>query len=146
MLFGYAERSQERVVRGRRLFCSNRNRRAGCGRTVSIWLDTVVAGFLVRARTLSQFVGEVTAGKTRKAAWECAACGALSLASGYRLWKRLVHAQPELRTRLSGVAAAPTCSAKLPWAQLLAHFKLVLPSADCVFAGFQSLFQMALFT
>lgn len=70
MLFGYAERTQERVVRGRRLFCSNRNRRPGCGRTLSIWLGAVIAGFVVRTRTLSHFVGEITEGKTRKAAWK----------------------------------------------------------------------------
>lgn len=144
MLFGYAERAQHRVVRGRRLLCSNRYRHRGCGRTLSIWLDTVIAGFAVRTRTLSDFVRRVTEGETKKAAWEQAACGALSLWSGYRLWQRLVVAQSALRTRLLGVAPAPPCSSKHPWAQLLAHFRRVLPGADCVFARFQSLLQVAL--
>lgn len=144
MLWGYAERAPGRVVRGRRLLCSNRYRRPGCGRTLSIWLDTVLAGYAVRTRTLSDFVRRVTEGQSKKAAWEQAACGALSLGSGYRLWRRLAHAQSELRTRLSGVAPAPPSSSKQPWAQLLAHFRSVLPDADCVFAHFQSWFQAPL--
>ncbi len=147
MLWGYAERhARERVVRGRRLLCSNRYRNRGCGRTLSIWLETVMIGFVVRARTLSSFVSKVTEGQTRKAAWESVANGSLSLGSGYRLWQRLVQAQPELRTRLSGAVPAPPCSSKEPWAQLLAHFRLVLPGADCLFGRFQSWFQAALFS
>jgi hypothetical protein len=53
-------------------------------------------------------------------------------------------AQSELRTRLSGAAPAPPCSSKEPWAQLLAHFRLVLPDAACFFAGFQNVFQAVL--
>jgi hypothetical protein len=145
LLWGYAERqARQRVVRGRRLLCSKRYRRPGCGRTVSIWLDSVIAGFLVRTRTLSAFVVLVSGGSSVKAAWETAAGGALSLGSGYRLWHRLVQAQSELRTRLCGVAPAPSSSSRLPWTQLLAHFQLVLPGADCVFARFQNVFQAAL--
>jgi len=35
---GYAARSGARVLRGRRLLCSNRFRRSGCGRTVTVSL------------------------------------------------------------------------------------------------------------
>ena len=37
-LYGFDDHSPPRkTVRARRLFCSNRHRRTGCGRTVSVW-------------------------------------------------------------------------------------------------------------
>jgi hypothetical protein len=52
LLRGYAERSSDVVVRGRRIFCSNRDQRPGCGRTFSVLLSTVPSGFMVRTLTL----------------------------------------------------------------------------------------------
>jgi MSHA biogenesis protein MshM len=39
LLRGYAERASELVFRGRRVFCSNRGQRLGCGRTFSVLLS-----------------------------------------------------------------------------------------------------------
>ena len=142
---GYAERGQERGIRGRRFYCSNRFLRPGCGRTFSILLDHVLSGFVVSVCTLLRFVVAVVAGTSRKAAWEQAATGAFSVASGYRLWRRLNQAQPHLRTRLCSVSSPPLCDAKGPFAQLLAHLKSVLGATDCLFSGFQSHFQVGLF-
>jgi hypothetical protein len=79
LLRGYAERSSERVVRGRRIFCSNRGLRPGCGRTFSVLLTMVLSGFLVRTLTLFCFVTAVLGGLTRRAAWLREAQGVLSL-------------------------------------------------------------------
>ena len=70
LLVGYAEHGSERVVRGRRLLCSRRFRRSGCGRTFSVLLATVLAGFTVRTRPLSQLLEWVVGGLCRKAAWQ----------------------------------------------------------------------------
>lgn len=144
-LRGYAERGQEREVRGRRLFCSNRGRRAGCGRTLSVKLATVLSGFVVRTLTLFRFASAVLAGLTRRAAWLGAAAGALSLSSGYRLWRRLSATQSLLRARLCREAPPPPSTAQEPMAVLLAHLEVVVgecTATACLdpFAAFQSAF------
>ena len=83
-LRGYAERGSGLVVRGRRIFCSNRGKRPGCGRTFSVKLGCVLSGFVVRTLTLWCFVQAVLGGLTLRAAWLVEAAGALSLSSGYR--------------------------------------------------------------
>lgn len=136
----YAERSSERVVRGRRLFCSNRGRRPGCGRTFSVMLSTVVPGFVVRTLTLWCFAKAVLSGLTRRSAWLCEAGASLALSSGYRLWRRLCASQTALRSRLWREAPAPPSTAREPLAQLVAHLAVVVGAgvgdAD-LFEGFQ---------
>lgn len=123
-LRGYAERSSEVLVRGRRIFCSNRGRQRGCGRTFSVKLTTVLAGFVVRTLTLWFFASSVLAGLTRRAAWLRE--GALSLSSGYRLWRRLRAAQSTLRVQLCREAPAPVSRAPDPLAQLFEHLGVVV--------------------
>ena len=42
-LRGYDEGNlRHKAVRARRIFCSNRGRRPGCGRTFSVWIATKV--------------------------------------------------------------------------------------------------------
>jgi hypothetical protein len=129
LLRGYAEQTSEVVVRGRRVFCSNRGRQPGCGRTFSVLLTTVLSGFVVRTLTLFRFASAVLSGLTRRSAWLGAAVGALSLSSGYRLWRRLGGAQSWLRARLCSVTAPPLCDAREPLGQLFAHATAVVGSA-----------------
>lgn len=145
-LCGYRERGAGRVVRGRRLFCSDRHLRPGCGRTFSVSLMTVMFGFVVRTLTLLGFVRAVLGGLTRRAAWLVETGGALALSSGYRLWRRLCDAQSALRSRLSAEAPAPACPEREPLAQLLAHFTAVLGDHEAdLFAAFQVHSQRRLF-
>jgi hypothetical protein len=152
-LRGYSERGSGIMVRGRRLFCSNRGLRTGCGRTFSVKLSTVLAGFLVRTLTLWRFASAVVAGLTRRAGWLLVADGALSLSSGCRLWRRVTAAQTALRARLWREAPAPASVAQEPLAQLLAHLGVVV-AADCTtpatdhpdpFATYQQRLQWGLF-
>lgn len=139
---GYTDCGPAQTVRGRRLFCSNRHRRRGCGRTFPVRLASVLAGFVIRTLTLFCFVEKVLSGMTRKAAWQATTRGALSLTSGYRLWRRLMREQSALRVQLCRESAPPACSHPEPLAVLLAHCgwcyppPLVrLPSFSCDFSG-----------
>jgi hypothetical protein len=149
-LRGYSERGQERELRGRRVFCSNRYRRSGCGRTFSVKLATVLSGFVVCTLTLFCFALAVIGGLTRRAAWLSAAAGALSMSSGYRLWRRLNAAQSALRARLCREVPAPASIAREPMAQLIEHLAIVVDSSAGaasldVFAAFQNRFEQGLF-
>ena len=145
LLFGYAEHDSERVVRGRRLLCSKRHLRTGCGRTFSVLLSCVIAGFSVRTRTLSRMLTAVIGSVCRKVAWERAGTPrGLSLRSGYRLWRRLLAAQSHLRTTLSSTCPPPASSDPRPLAQLLEHLHCALGTTECVLSNFQLAFQCQL--
>ena len=144
-LRGYAERDSEVVVRGRRVFCSNRGARPGCGRTFPVLLCTVLSGFVLRTLTLFCFATAVLVGLTRRAAWLREARGTLSLSSGYRLWQRLCAAQSTLRARLCRAAPPPDSPAREPLAQLLLHLRLVVGESEGdPFAAFQNVGQQGL--
>jgi hypothetical protein len=133
LLRGYAEGDSALVVRGRRVFCSNRAQRPGCGATFSVKLSTVLAGFVVRTLTLWLYASAVVSGLTRRAAWLRAtgATGAKpSLSSGYRLWRRLSGAQSALRAQLCREAPAPGSAAHEPLAELLAHVSTVVGAGE----------------
>src|SRR5690606_41180404 len=100
-LRGYAERGSGLVVRGRRIFCSNRGKRPGCGRTFSVKLGCVLSGFVVRTLTLWCFVQAVLGGLTLRAAWLVEAAGARSLPRGSRRCARPAAAQGALSVRLA---------------------------------------------
>jgi hypothetical protein len=136
-LRGYAEHGSERVIRGRRLFCSDRFLRPGCGRTVAILLDTIMRAFSVRSTTLFELAMAAVSGGSIRAAWQSAA-RSFSLSSAYRLWHRLLDAQSYLRTRLLSVCPPPPSLASDPLAQLYGHFRQALMPHGCPFAAFQS--------
>jgi hypothetical protein len=145
-LRGYAEHGSQLLVRGRRFFCSDRGRRAGCGRTFSVKIQTVLSGFVVCTLTLWCFLQGVIAGLTRRAAWLREAACALSLSSGYRLWRRLCAAQSALRARLCREAPAPPSSAREPLAQLCVHLRRVIGGQETeLFSAYQARMQRGLF-
>lgn len=140
VLLGYAERGNDRVVRGRRLLCSNRHRRAGCGRTWSVRLGSVIAGFCVRTGTLSRMLVAAVAASSTKSAWRQQSPG-LSVRSGYRLWRRLHAAGSHLRTLLCTASPPPSCHDRRPFVQLLLHLRQALGTARCELETFQLAFQ-----
>lgn len=121
LLRGYSEAGAAGQVRGRRLLCSRRGRRPGCGRTWSILLAERMRGFIVTTKTLVLFAMAVVGGASRKAAWEQCVGGAMSLRSGYRLWVRLHRAQAALRAPLWRVSPPPPSESRHPLEQFLAH-------------------------
>lgn len=151
LLMGYGESGSGREVRGRRFLCSARFRRSGCGRTFSILIASVIAGFTVRTPTLSALLDAVVGGITRKAAWErvqsvVSERPRLSLRSGYRLWDRLVAAQSSIRTALCELALPPPASDERPIAHTLAHLRHALTApTGCLLAAFQLTLQRTVF-
>ena len=108
-------------------------------------LSTVLSGFVVRTLTLFCFATAVLGGLTRRAAWLREARGALSLSSGYRLWRRLCTAQSTLRGRLCREAPPPDSPARQPLAQLLVHLLLVVGQSEAdPFAALQNKLQQGL--
>ncbi|MBX9680092.1 MAG: hypothetical protein K2X38_15120, partial [Gemmataceae bacterium] len=61
-LYGFDETSPRReTLRARRIFCSNRHRRPGCGRTFSVWLADKIRRLSLTTRGLLRFLSRVVA-------------------------------------------------------------------------------------
>jgi hypothetical protein len=138
-LRGFDETSPQRTVRARRIFCSNRNTRPGCGRTFSIWRADKIRQLSLTTAALWLFLQRAVAG-TILAAGLAVHCR-LSNRTWQRIWQRFEHAHTKIRTALSARCPPPELppprSRRLPAVQTLAHLQAVFPDAHCPIAAFQ---------
>jgi hypothetical protein len=130
---------QRKTVRARRVFCSNRHRRAGCGRTVSVWAARCIRRLSLTTPTVWRFLRRAVAGTI--AAAIRATDSPLSDRTFRRVWRRFRLAQSAIRTALFGRGPPPPDvaepSARPADAQVLAHLRVCFPDADCPIAAFQ---------
>jgi hypothetical protein len=143
-LYGFDESSpRERTLRARRVFCSNRNNRPGCGRTFSIGLVDKIRRLNLTAAALWQFLQYVVTGSIL-AAGRAVDCG-LNERNWQRIWKRFHLAQSKIRTALFGRCPPPDTPPRPPpsdpmrqaAAHVLAHLQAAFPDAQCPIAAFQ---------
>lgn len=140
-LRGYGETADETIQRGWRVFCSNRGRKQGCGRTYPILLARHLYRRLVDAGRLWTFLKGILAGSSIQKAWEAVA-SPFCLETGYKLWAAFLRNQSAIRVKLLSVAN-PANSALSPRLQTLAHLQTVFPHASCPIVAFQTSFQRA---
>jgi hypothetical protein len=130
---------RRKTLRARRIFCSNRGRRPGCGRTTSVWMADKVRRLSVTTRSLGTFLRRAVADGL--AAAIRAATGPRSDRTWQRLWTRFDRAQSRIRTALWGRGPPPEFppgTVRRPdAAQVLAHLHAAFPDADCPLAAFQ---------
>jgi hypothetical protein len=142
-LYGYDESSpQRKTLRARRIFCSNRNARGGCGRTFSVWLVDKIRRLSLTTGALWRFLQLAVAGSIL-AAGRAVDCR-LSDRIWQRIWKRFDRGQSKIRTELHERCPPPELSPRLPAtsarqaaAQVLAHLQAVFPGVHCPIAAFQ---------
>ena len=136
-LYGFDESSpQRKTLPPRRVFCSNRNARPGCGRTFSVWLADKIRRLALTTADLWRFL-QIAVADGLLAALR-GFDGHLSDRTLQRLWQRFHHAQSHLRTALFGRCPPPEMPAEhRPAAQVLAHLQAAFPDAPCPIAAFQ---------
>ena len=91
-LCGFDENNPKRqTVRARRVFCSNRNARRGCGRTFSFWCADKIRRLSLTTGTLWRFLKRAASGSILAAirAVDCY----LSDRTLQRIWKRFDQGQ-----------------------------------------------------
>lgn len=137
-LRGFDDCCQRITLRARRVFCSNRNLRPGCGRTVSVWLADKIRRLCLGTGILWQFLqGAAAAGITAAihAVRDFSDC---SDRTWQRVWKRFHLAQSKIRTALSSRCPPPPLPAEhRPAAHVLAHLHAAFPHDPCPIAAFQ---------
>jgi hypothetical protein len=135
--------SKQKTVRARRVFCSNRNTRPGCGRTFSVWAADKIRRLGVTTGALWQFLQLAVAGAILAAGR--AADSRLSDRTWQRIWRRFRLAQSTIRTALHGRCRPPpelpprppTKPSRRPAAEVLAHLLAAFPDIHCPIAAFQ---------
>lgn len=95
-LRGHGDGSHDEVQRGWRVFCSDRHRRSGCGKTHSILLTEFIFHRMVRSAHLWQLLHNLREGLRLKAAWE-KIVSPFSLDTGYRLRAAFTRSQKMVR-------------------------------------------------
>lgn len=136
-LYGFDDRKpQGRSLRARRILCSNRNRRPGCGRTFAVWAADTLRRLSVTATTLGRFLQHAVADGSGAA--RHAFLGLRSERTWLRLWRRFRLGQSAIRAALLGRCGPPARpAAHRPEAQTLAHLQAAFPNDPCPIAAFQ---------
>lgn len=105
-LYGYSESDSERGKRGRRIYCSNRKNRKGCGRTFSMLLSGFIPGRIIPAGRLWDFLRRIKDNIPVSKAFEGANIP-LAASSAHRIFKDFTENQPVIRTLLMGLKDPP---------------------------------------
>ncbi len=95
-------------VRAHRVFCSNRGRNQGCGRTFSVWLADKIKRLFLSATQLWQFLRSAAATGNKRNAFKRLGSD-MSDSAPYRIWKRFHNAQAAIRTALCAICTPPEC-------------------------------------
>ena len=134
-LYGFDDSSKQATDAARRIFCSNRNHRPGCGRTFSVWLADKIRRLGLTTGGLWRFLRRAVADGILAAirGFDCH----LSDRTLLRIWKRFHQGQCQIRTALSGRCLPPELPAHRPEAQVLAHLRAAFADAPCPIATFQ---------
>jgi hypothetical protein len=142
LLFGSSDSGKQRdEVRGRRLFCSNRWNRGGCGHSFSVLLSSHLRRAFLRAGALWEFYLQVIVYGNVHAAFATGGFP-LSLQSAYRWWQRLRTGQHRLRELLCRVHDPPTDAPVGVFAALLSHVQKAFGNHNAI-ERFQEHFQEA---
>lgn len=140
-LYGYSETDMSRIKRGHRIFCSNRKKKHGCGRTFSILVSVFVKNFMISARTLWRFLEKVKEGTSLAGAFRDSGSH-MGQTSTYRIFRKFRYNQVRIRTLLTGIKDPPGLKQVTDAAiQTIIHLKSVFRHSSCPVSKFQHHFQ-----
>jgi hypothetical protein len=142
-LRGYGPNNSKKIQRGWRIFCSNRNLKAGCGSTYGVLLALYLYRRIVNAGQLWHFLRRVLDGSGINNAWKTAASG-FCPENGYKIWATFIRNQSHIRSCLHRlVRPSAGDSIPSPAIQLISHLKSAFGGSSCPIASFQLTCQQA---
>lgn len=137
VLRGYDEKHpREKAVRAWRIFCNNRKRSGGCGRTFSVWAADKIKRLWLTADALWKFLKQAVESGNKIQAFRNLNSG-MSDSAPYRIWKRFREAQSAIRTALGRLGGPPKTAHSQPTHQTLAHLEAALGDHPCPLVAFQ---------
>lgn len=133
----------QKTERAYRVYCSNRNRSVGCGRTFSVRLANRVNRSALTSSRLWVFFKLVAQDGNKAAAFRSLHCD-LSDTTPYRIWRRFLLAQTRIRSLLLSLCQPPRSNATEPAESTLAHLLAAFPDhPDDPIAAFQAKLQVS---
>lgn len=141
-LYGFDEKIyNKRINRGRRFFCSNRNKRSGCGKTFSLFKSNVIKGFIITANSIWEYLNNLTRNMNKKEAFNNTEI-IHSDSSVYRLFNRFKLKQSDIRSLLLRISKPPKVKNTAdPIIQTIIHLKETFNVFNCPVSAFQYRFQ-----
>lgn len=131
------------LVRGRRVFCSNRGQRRGCGKTFPLFFAGTLPRHTFTAGLLWTLLRKILGGATIRAAAQTLGLPC-SLEAAYGIVRRLRHRLSAVRSSLCREQPAPASAQTDPLRQTLEHLQCIFPQSTCALAAYQNHFQRAL--
>ena len=122
-LRGYDSQHQlAKTTRATRVFCSNRSRATGCGKTFSVWLAGKIKHLFLSAESLWLFLSTAVSSGNKLQAFRKLNCG-LSDSSAYHIWRRFRNSLTTIRTALAGLCPPPSIESDCPAQLTLVHLQ-----------------------
>ena len=144
-LYGNSDRNNARITRGHRIYCSNRYKKGGCGKTFSVLTAAVLPGFTIGAHCLWRFLENIKNGLNPALAFAMTGCP-MALSTAYRLFKKFITGQTRIRSFLSRIKDPPPAEhVQRPAIQTILHLQSAFDDADCPITDFQYHFQTKFF-
>lgn len=128
------------IRRGQRVFCSDRGKRGGCGKTFCVFFAAVLPRHSFSAPLLWALLFKLLHGATIKRAAEDL-CLPFTLEGIYALIRRLRGRQDTVRSRLYREASAPPGGHADPLLQTIEHLRQVFAPHPGALAAYQLRFQ-----
>jgi len=139
----FDDRTGEETICAARIFCNNRGRMGGCGRTFPYVLIEHMCRYVVSCATFWAFLLLLLAGSNTKDAWEKSA-SAFCLDTGYKLRSSFIKSQSHIRTLLRKLGPPVPCRRITdPVLQTIQHLKNAFRLSSCPISSFQLRFQKA---
>lgn len=126
-----------------RVYCSNRNRSVGCGRTFSVRLANQVNRLALTSSRLWDFLKLVVCDGNKAEAFRSLHTD-MSDTTPYRIWRRFLLAQARVRCLLLQLCPPPKSTAGEPAEHTLAHLLAAFPDhPDDPIKAFQAKLQVS---
>ena len=143
-LDGNSDRGNAQIRRGHRIYCSNRHKKSGCGKTFSVLTATVLPGFTIGAHGLWRFLDSIKKGLSPARAFRMAGC-AMAPSGACRLFKKFITVQARIRSFVSRIKDPPPAQVQSPAIQTILHLQSAFGDAACPITDFQYRFQTKFF-
>lgn len=138
-LIGYDINGHHGLKRGHRIYCSNRGRRPGCGKTFSIHLFTLLKNFIISSDLIWKFIHNIFKGLNTFQAFDSLK-SKFKTSTAYRLLNTIKINQSRIRTQIFIKRSKPKYSPS-PLTETIQHLRDVLTHHKNPVASYQIAFQ-----
>lgn len=144
-IYGYDEYRTYHRIKGRRVFCSNRNRRNGCGRTLSYRIIDFMERSLISTLAAWRFLKSILMGKSiEKAYTSLDPEYVLSLSTFFRFWKKFKLQTHSIRTCIANNYPILKISEPTPYHETIQHISILFSENDInPISKYQKIFQQS---